>query len=106
MSERLSLMYYVQGAQGTNPCIAGEEGALRLVNRLDVNGYATGTLQLFFEGEWGAVCSSSFDAQDAQVACRQLGFKAGVTVTRRRKSELEPPDPRPPSVLFPCSATQ
>eukprot|EP00892_Ulva_mutabilis_P011614 jgi/Ulvmu1/8825/UM049_0005.1 len=56
----------------------GEEGAARLVSRVDVNGYATGALQVFCEGAWGAVCSAGFDDVDAAVACRQLGFIGGV----------------------------
>ena len=56
---------------------AGEEGAVRLVSRVDVNGFATGALQVFCEGAWGAVCTSNFDDTDALVACRQLGFTAG-----------------------------
>lgn len=58
--------------------VAGEEGAARLVSRVDVNGFATGTLQVFQKGAWGAVCTSNFDDQDATVACRQLGFSVGL----------------------------
>lgn len=75
---------------------AGEdppEGAVRMVNRLDINGYATGTLQIFLEGDWGAVCSSGFDDQDAQVACRQLGFAAGLKMRSPRNSLTAPPEP-------------
>lgn len=48
------------------------------MRRLDVNGYTTGTLQVFLNGAWGAVCNSNFDTADATVGCRQLGFKSGV----------------------------
>ena len=52
---------------------------MRLVSRVDVNGFATGALQVFCEGAWGAVCTSNFDDRDALVACRQLGFTTGVS---------------------------
>ena len=60
----------------------GGEGAVRLVSRVDVNGYATGALQVFCEGAWGAVCNSGFDDNDALVACRQLGLTTGVRLSR------------------------
>ena len=55
---------------------------MRLVDREDVNGFATGAVQVFINGEWGAVCSGRFDDRDADVACRQLGFVAGTAVRR------------------------
>ena len=54
---------------------------MRLVSRVDVNGYATGALQVFCEGAWGGVCNSNFGNSDALVACRQLGFRTGVALT-------------------------
>ena len=57
---------------------AAEEGSVRLVNRVDVNGFANGALHVFCEGAWGAVCTSNFDDLDALVACRQLGFTNGL----------------------------
>ena len=53
------------------------EWDLRLADRLDINGYATGAVQVFHNGAWGAVCSNTFDASAAQVACRQMGFIGG-----------------------------
>lgn len=62
-------------------CESAEEGRLRILDRIDVNGFATGALQVFLGGAWGAVCDSGFDRTEADVACRQLGFSGGVTVT-------------------------
>lgn len=66
---------------------------VRLVNRVDVNGFATGTLQVFCEGAWGAVCSSNFDDRDARVACRQLGFSTGSSTPREPSFRSFIPDP-------------
>lgn len=44
------------------------EGALRL---------AGDRLEIFHAGVWGSVCSEGFDADDARVACRQLGYPNG-----------------------------
>eukprot|EP00892_Ulva_mutabilis_P005895 jgi/Ulvmu1/3678/UM017_0093.1 len=60
----------------------GTEGELRLVSREDINGYATGAVQVFLGGQWGAVCSARFDDRDAAVACRQLGFLSGTAANR------------------------
>lgn len=56
------------------------DGDLRIVDRVDLNGYATGALQVFLNGGWGAVCSNTFDPIDAGVACRQMGFIGGVSL--------------------------
>ena len=69
-------------------CIAGahccllcaEEGELRLVGRVDVNGFSTGAVQVFHNGAFGAVCIEGFDAAAADVACRQLGFVGGTDI--------------------------
>ena len=58
--------------------VCAEEGDLRLINREDVNGFATGSLQVFLNGGWGAVCNNKFSSIDADVACRQLGFVGGT----------------------------
>eukprot|EP00892_Ulva_mutabilis_P007287 jgi/Ulvmu1/4930/UM204_0001.1 len=70
-----------------------EEGAARLVSRIDVNGFATGALRVFCEGVWGAVCTSNFDDVDAAVACRQLGFTAGVRQPQQPTFRNTDPDP-------------
>lgn len=63
----------------TSFCFA-EEGDLRLVDRVDVNGFATGALQIFLDGAFGAVCGAVFGPADADVACRQLGFVGGTSL--------------------------
>ena len=46
-------------------------GQLRIVNGTYSN---QGHLEVYCNGQWGAVCSDSFDATDATVACCQLGY--------------------------------
>jgi len=47
------------------------ETDIRLVNGTNP---ASGTLEICLGGRWGLVCSDSWDANDAAVICRQLGF--------------------------------
>ncbi|XP_025100419.1 deleted in malignant brain tumors 1 protein-like isoform X3 [Pomacea canaliculata] len=36
-----------------------------------------GRLEIFFNGEWSTVCNKQFGQEEAEVACRMLGFKSG-----------------------------
>lgn len=45
-----------------------------------MNGFATGAVQVFHNGAFGAVCNEGFDAAAADVACRQLGFVGGTNI--------------------------
>ena len=37
-----------------------------------------GRLEILVVGEWGTVCNNGFDASDATVACRQLGYDGHI----------------------------
>ena len=72
-----------------------EEGDLRLVDRVDINGFATGALQVFIDGEFGGVCNTLFGPPDAEVACRQMGFTGGAALPLELDQTVSPYDIRP-----------
>ena len=60
--------------------MCAEEGDIRLVEEESIANWVTGRPQVFFEGSWSQVCLALFNASDANVACRQLGYGAGTVV--------------------------
>jgi hypothetical protein len=75
---------------GSHGCGASRigEGALRLVDTVDVYGFTTGVVQVYIDGAWGTVCNQGFEQADAQVACKQLGFAHGAAISSLYDLEL------------------
>ncbi|XP_066266533.1 scavenger receptor cysteine-rich type 1 protein M130-like [Branchiostoma lanceolatum] len=46
---------------------------------VDGNGYNSGLVEIFYNGQWGSICDDGFDKADADVICRHLGFSEAET---------------------------
>ncbi|XP_022081555.1 deleted in malignant brain tumors 1 protein-like isoform X2 [Acanthaster planci] len=60
--------------------ICGTKVEMRLAGGDTAN---EGRLELLLNGEWGTVCDDSWGQEEAQVACRQLGFPSAIEATSR-----------------------
>ena len=72
-----------------------QDGALRLVNGTltdDDGRKCEGRLEILLNGEWGTICDDYWTVENADVACRQLGFVGGaVDDWHRFRNSFFPP---------------
>ncbi len=60
-------------------------GAVRLVGGMVPN---EGRVEVCDNNAWGTICDDSWDINDGQVVCRQLGHSIGTTCTLKSPEAL------------------
>lgn len=56
------------------------DGDLRLSNGTAFENSVSGRLEVLLNGQWGTVCGIDFELSDANVACKQLGYKSATGI--------------------------
>ncbi|XP_028411924.1 deleted in malignant brain tumors 1 protein-like isoform X2 [Dendronephthya gigantea] len=90
------------GVECSNTDYSSKDGSLRLQGDLSASGI--GRVEILYAGRWGTICDDEWDINDANVACRQLGYPGAV----RSIEGLDVPDGVGPILLddVSCKGTE
>ncbi|XP_062608301.1 deleted in malignant brain tumors 1 protein-like [Saccostrea cucullata] len=83
-----TLLQCADSVTGSNRCNAGKivgvvcnptnNASVRIVNGSSVD---EGRVEILINGQWGSVCDNGWSKSDADVTCKSLGYKGGLSVS-------------------------
>ena len=68
---------------------APQDGELRLLQLPADSTLGKGRLEIYHDGQWGAVCDDYWGRADAEVACRQLGYPGAKEALRGLQGPMD-----------------
>merc|ERR1719376_34202 len=83
ISARMQILFIailgIQYASSLNATSRTPVGFISPVTRHTPEGrLVTGTVRVYHKGQWGTICDDKFDEEDAEVLCRQMGYRHGM----------------------------
>lgn len=59
-------------------CLYKTDNVSHIVRLVDGLSNTSGRIEVLINGEWGTVCDNEWNLEDANVSCRQLGYKSAL----------------------------
>ncbi|CAG2196526.1 Scavenger receptor cysteine-rich type 1 protein M130 [Mytilus edulis] len=82
------LEHCLHAGWGVENCFRWENVKIKCNNAIEGDlRNSSGKLEILHNNEWGTVCRNTFDKIEAEVACKQLGYRKGDVLQTRGKTD-------------------
>ncbi|KAK7503320.1 hypothetical protein BaRGS_00005585 [Batillaria attramentaria] len=80
----VACVYAALVVSGDDTAVNKRSPANTKIRLVDGSRDSEGRVEVFLKGEWGTVCDDGFSDEEAEVACRMLGYTGGVPTAKSR----------------------